>query len=265
MPNTKICTKCKVEKPVVEFHKNKSFKDGLQYKCKACVAADYQENQEERRAKQTVYNQGHKEERAVYNREHKEQIAAKDKVRYQENREERRAKDKVYRLEHREEKAAYRKEHKEERAAYNKVYRREHKEEQAAYRLEHREEKAAYDREHKEEINVRKRERRRTDPNFILKEFCQGQVKRMLNGNSKDHSSDEYLGCTREEGRKYIESLWEPGMAWENHGEWHIHHIEKISSFNPEDPTAIFWACNISNLQPLWVDEHKQVHSSTNR
>lgn len=33
---TKICTKCKQEKPISEFNKNKYKKDGLQSECKEC-------------------------------------------------------------------------------------------------------------------------------------------------------------------------------------------------------------------------------------
>lgn len=33
----KVCTKCKVEKPLDAFHKNKSAKDGLTFNCKECA------------------------------------------------------------------------------------------------------------------------------------------------------------------------------------------------------------------------------------
>ena len=33
---TKICSKCKIEKPITEFHKNKSKKDGYGHICKKC-------------------------------------------------------------------------------------------------------------------------------------------------------------------------------------------------------------------------------------
>ena len=32
----KKCTKCKIEKKLSEFHKNKNTKDGLQFCCKVC-------------------------------------------------------------------------------------------------------------------------------------------------------------------------------------------------------------------------------------
>lgn len=47
---TKICSKCKKEKPVSEFGKNKAKKDGLQAECKECKSAynklHYQKNAE---------------------------------------------------------------------------------------------------------------------------------------------------------------------------------------------------------------------------
>ena len=35
----KVCSKCKVDKPVNEFHKNRSRKDGLGHYCKLCARA----------------------------------------------------------------------------------------------------------------------------------------------------------------------------------------------------------------------------------
>lgn len=47
---TKICSKCKKEKPISEFGKNKAKKDGLQTECKECKSAynklHYQKNKE---------------------------------------------------------------------------------------------------------------------------------------------------------------------------------------------------------------------------
>lgn len=225
----KVCTKCGVEKPVEAFSKDCSRKDGLQCWCKLCVAAYCLKHKEERATYKKDYDLDHKEESAAYRLENKEQLAAHKK--------------------------AYDLENKEQLAAHKKAYDLNHKEEAAAYNKD-------YAPKHKEERNARRRKRRQTDPNFIFAEFCRDQVKRMLKDNPKDYHSDEYLGCTKDEGRAHIESLWEPGMTWKNRGEWHIHHIENIAGFDPEDPTSVFWACNISNLQPLWVEDHKRVHSN---
>jgi hypothetical protein len=42
----KACSTCKVEKDVSEFCKDRSAKDGYQYKCKACFKLKYKENRD---------------------------------------------------------------------------------------------------------------------------------------------------------------------------------------------------------------------------
>ena len=47
----KVCTKCKIEKPDEEFHKNRNYKDGLQYWCTSCrskTSAEYYESNKEK-------------------------------------------------------------------------------------------------------------------------------------------------------------------------------------------------------------------------
>lgn len=39
MSDTKTCSRCKAEKPVSDFHRNKSSRDGLQSLCKVCNCA----------------------------------------------------------------------------------------------------------------------------------------------------------------------------------------------------------------------------------
>lgn len=76
--------------------------------------------------------------------------------------------------------------------------------------------------------------------------------------------TEELLGCSFREFVQHIESLWLPGMTWENHGlwkvgepmKWHVDHIRPIESFdltNPEQQSVCFhW----SNMQPLWAEEN---------
>jgi hypothetical protein len=60
------------------------------------------------------------------------------------------------------------------------------------------------------------------------------------------------LGTSIESVRTHIETLWQPGMSWDNHGKygWHIDHIIPLSSCkNEEDMVKL---CYYTNLQPLW-------------
>ena len=73
----------------------------------------------------------------------------------------------------------------------------------------------------------------------------------------KELRSLEYLGCSLDEFKKHIESLWLEGMTWDNHGHdgWHIDHIVPLDYFvkNEDDP----WEANhYKNLQPLWAEEN---------
>jgi hypothetical protein len=46
LPSTKVCSKCKKEKPVSEFHKDKHAKDGKCYSCKVCTKNHRELNKE---------------------------------------------------------------------------------------------------------------------------------------------------------------------------------------------------------------------------
>lgn len=76
----KTCCKCKTEKPVTEFHKNKSNKDGLQFKCKVC-----------RKEAAAIWHLLHKNvsaARAVsYNSKNAAKVAKRQKAWYLKNRE----------------------------------------------------------------------------------------------------------------------------------------------------------------------------------
>ena len=60
--NIKYCTKCKIEKSLSEFGKNKSKEDGLTYWCKKCLKKYREENKEKIREYGQRNYKNHKEE-----------------------------------------------------------------------------------------------------------------------------------------------------------------------------------------------------------
>ena len=66
-------------------------------------------------------------------------------------------------------------------------------------------------------------------------------------------NSQELLGTDFETARKHIESLFQPGMSWNNRSEWHIDHIIPCSSFDLKCPVQQRACCHYTNLQPLWA------------
>lgn len=113
----------------------------------------------------------------------------------------------------------------------------------------HKEENRTYARE-------RSKERRKTDPTFLLTGRLRHRLYMALKLNSKCGSAVELLGCTSEEATRYLEKKFLPGMSWGNQGEWHIDHIRPLASFDLQDPKQLAEACHYTNLQPLWARDN---------
>ncbi len=124
-------------------------------------------------------------------------------------------------------------------------------------------------------VNRRKREQERlkTDPVFKMKSRMRILLHRVIKkcgGDTKikdGRRSEEIFGWTIEEFVIRIESLWQPGMTWNNYGmgdnTWQIDHIKPVAAFDKRDMIDFdsdgfkeCWA--LDNLQPLWSDENLQ-------
>ena len=87
----KICSKCKVEKELSVFSKDKNSIDGFYLRCKSCVKQDYLDNKEK------IYNRIKK-----YRLDNKEKISNKQKQYYLDNKEKVKQNSKQYRLNNKE-------------------------------------------------------------------------------------------------------------------------------------------------------------------
>lgn len=82
---------------------------------------------------------------------------------------------------------------------------------------------------------------------------------RALKGIRKHRREFEKLGYTLEELKQHLERQFQPGMTWENYGEWHVDHVvpvtkcQKIVSL--DDP-AVKEVWGLPNLQPLWAEQN---------
>lgn len=91
-----------------------------------------------------------------------------------------------------------------------------------------------YYREYSREYQVK---RRREDPAFKLLHTLRTRLRSALKGKSKAASTIELLGCTAEFARAHIESTWQSGWNWENHGPvWHVDHKVPCDQFDLLDP-----------------------------
>lgn len=87
--------------------------------------------------------------------------------------------------------------------------------------------------------------------NKIKKKLLE-RLRRFIIRGSDTKLNRETMGCTRDELRAHYESLFKPGMTWENYGEWENDHIKEMSKFDLENEETWKECMHYSNLQPQW-------------
>lgn len=124
--------------------------------------------------------------------------------------------------------------------------------------MEQKKKKLEYSKEwisnNKERALKRERDRYANDINAKLSRRIRSRLRDAVKGNFKTGSAVSNLGCTVNEFKLYIESLWTEGMSWDNYTKdgWHIDHKILLCSFYLEEPEQFKIACHYTNLQPLW-------------
>lgn len=98
--------------------------------------------------------------------------------------------------------------------------------------------------------------RLKNDPIYKLRFSLRSRLRVAIGGNYKSGSAVRDLGCSIEELKLYLESKFQPGMTWENHGKWHIDHVIPLSMFDLTIRDQLLKACHYSNLQPLWAKDN---------
>lgn len=154
---------------------------------------------------------------------------------------------------------AYRDKHREELIEYSRTYYQTNKKEQrlkqnAYYKANSKRLNKARAKSHREYEKIR----RRTDINHRLRNYLRNRIGSAIRNYYKSGSAVRDLGCTIEHLKQYLESKFQPGMTWENHGKhgWHIDHIKPLSSFDLTDREQFLQACHYTNLQPLWAKDN---------
>ena len=93
------------------------------------------------------------------------------------------------------------------------------------------------------------------------KRVLRNRMKRTILTGHKNGPSLGYLSETPTFYRTYLESLFQPGMVWDNYGhgpgKWQIDHIKELNEFDLTDQDQIKLAWHWTNLQPLWDEDHK--------
>ena len=97
-----------------------------------------------------------------------------------------------------------------------------------------------------------------SDPEFKLKHTLRNRLRKAIKKKNakKCKKTMDLIGCSTSKLMNHLESKFQKGMTWENHGDWHIDHIKAIATFNLLDEDEQKKCFHWSNLQPLWADEN---------
>lgn len=107
----------------------------------------------------------------------------------------------------------------------------------------------------------------RLNPGFKLSLTIRSRIANVLRnchaGLRKASKTIELLGCSFQDLRVHLESLFQPGMSWKNYGlhGWHVDHRRPCASFDLTDPEQQRQCFNFKNLQPLWAKDNWSKHA----
>ena len=259
----KVCTKCNEDKPLTEYNRDKSKKDGHRNICKVCRSADgkaYRETNRDRiAASKRAYYEANREKYAAngkaWREANSEKVAAYQKAYYEANREKYAANGKAWREANRDRfdayQKAYREANRDERAAGQKAWREANRERLLAS-------KNAYYEANREEIAARRAEKWANDPEYRAR-FHAAEIRRKrLLANAK---SEPYLreSIFERDGWKcgLCDEPIDPELKWPDTRSPSIDHVIPLSLGGDDTPAnvqAAHLTCNVSKGNRVELD-----------
>lgn len=227
-PEGRTCTKCGNWKPFSEFNKKVKAKFGVNNECRACQKESNRRSYEKcdkvsRYEKQKQKRLDNPEQRKVWDAAYRERNP--DKVKESQARH------------------------------YAKPDARERRAEYSALWAKSNPEKVR-------EKTRKSQAKRNKNPEVRVHNAVGRAIRSALEkGGKSRRSTFSLLGYTLDELKLHLERQFQPGMTWDNYGEWHIDHkIPKVLfNFNTTEDIDFRRCWALSNLQPLWADEnHKK-------
>lgn len=123
----------------------------------------------------------------------------------------------------------------------------------------------AYEVAYREERRRQHRAKQENNPQYRLRRTLRSNLKNAIKNKWRGGSAIDNLGCSVDELRSHLESLWQDGMNWSNFGRlsadqctWQIDHIMPLSYFDLTDPRQVAIACHWTNLAPLWAIDNRR-------
>lgn len=137
------------------------------------------------------------------------------------------------------------------------------KEQMKKWYQKNKEKKKMYNQKYFEENKIdliRKNEayRQRTPVQKISRELARDMRRSLKNDPRAGKIWLDWVDFNVEELKLHLESQFQQGMTWDNHGEWHIDHVKPIGSFDFASVNGDgFKECwSLDNLRPLWAKDN---------
>jgi hypothetical protein len=93
-----------------------------------------------------------------------------------------------------------------------------------------------------------------TDTHLKIKMNLSRRLRQFIKKNG--NRTVDFIGCSIQDVKVYLEKQFTSGMSWDNYGKWHIDHIIPCASFDLTDPEQQKKCFHYSNLQPLWASDN---------
>jgi hypothetical protein len=219
---TKICKKCKTEKPLDDFYTNVTCVDGKEGSCKRCRNKNSSNNyKSKRKYYANIRKRWYQKNKSWYlkyclTKQKQPDIQARRNA-WSRNK---------YALnpQYKNRKLQYKKQNPEKWKQYNRQYAK----------------------------------KQRQNPTFRLSSNVSRAIRSGLRGNKHGQHWEALVSYTLAELKEHLESRFQPGMSWDNYGQWHIDHIIPQSFFiftsYSDDAFKACWC--LKNLQPLWAKDN---------
>jgi len=225
----KKCAACGKNRPISEYHKDISKKDGLNVWCRSCYS-------EYRRRYYLSHKKDIKSYSKDYHKHHASEIRKRQRKRYMENIDRERERNRKWYATNRD-----------RVISHNREYRRKHRERLARYARK-------YVRRNRKHLNEYRRRKLDTDTKYKIACNYRTRIYLIVKGKSKSKKIADLLGCSIEEFRTTLAEQFKKGMNWDNYGKiWRLQYVKPYSDFDltkEEDQKEYF---NYRNVRPVYV------------
>lgn len=262
--NTKICTKCGIEKELIEFNTRKDSKDGYRNECKlcknrvintidnshyinhykTCSSCKIEKNISEfykAKGRKFGVKSNCKNCNYLYEKEYMMNNPDKNKNKSKQYRNKDTQKYNTY---HREYYKSYKQKNKDNVEIYENSEKR---------KLQKKIAKKTLLTKNPEYFNDYNKAKRLIDPEYKISQNLRNRINSAVRGFGKIKRTEELLGISFNSFKSYIESKFLPTMTWDNYGSlWEIDHIIPCKSFKLIYPAHQIMCFNYRNLQPLF-------------